>query len=189
MSKPYKFLKQKDFTFKGISDFVAECNDLIDILGIDFVYKVGTIHLKMSLEDFEHFRECLLNKRIYNDCYLKYNIIEGIVYISLDYSYYKTLCAYIVWISNYVDEVSSENYPERYVVYIETNEFAISKFMLKTDLIHIPKFVYPVSSELLSCGFIDSWKKLALSKEVFIQEIYKAFEEQFLILETNLYFE
>ena len=159
IKQSFEILEQKDFTIKGIKQFVERCarvsykseDKMTDTSYEKFVgmlesrdharpLEFGTVHIKMSDAQFECLQTLLMDK-VYNDYWIKYNIIdtedEDNCYITTNYRYYLELCKYDKGISEYLDPSDNPLYPRRYTVHMILDRGVMDEFRTHVGLSHL----------------------------------------------------
>ena len=159
IKQSFEILEQKDFTIKGIKQFIERCarvsykseDRMTDTSYEKFVgmlesrdharpLEFGTVHLKMSDAQFECLQTLLMDK-VYNDYWIKYNVIdtedEDNCYITTNYRYYLELCKYDKGILEYLDPSDSPFYPRRYTVHMILDRGVMDEFRTHVGLSHL----------------------------------------------------
>lgn len=159
IKQSFEILEQKDFTLKGIKQFIERCarvsykseDRMTDTSYEKFVgmlesrdharpLEFGTVHLRMSDTQFETMQTLLMDK-VYNDYWIKYNIIdtedEDNCYITTNYRYYLEMCKHVVWLPMYLDESDNAFYPRRYTVHMILDRGVMDEFRTHVGLSHL----------------------------------------------------
>lgn len=159
IKQSFEILEQKDFTIKGIKQFVERCarvsykseDKMTDTSYEKFVgmlesrdharpLEFGTVHIKMSNAQFECLQTLLMDK-VYNDYWIKYNIIdtedEDNCYITTNYRYYLELCKYDKGVPEYLDPSDNPFYPRRYTVHMILDRGVMDEFRTHVGLSHL----------------------------------------------------
>ena len=159
IKQSYEILEQKDFTLKGIKQFIERCarvsykseDRMTDTSYEKFVgmlesrdharpLEFGTVHIKMSDAQFECLQTLLMDK-VYNDYWIKYNIIdtedEDNCYITTNYRYYLELCKYDKGVPEYLDPSDNPLYPRRYTVHMILDRGVMDEFRTHVGLSHL----------------------------------------------------
>ena len=159
IKQSFEILEQKDFTIKGIKQFVERCarvsykseDKITDTSYEKFVgmlesrdharpLEFGTVHIKMSDAQFECLQTLLMDK-VYNDYWIKYNIIdtedEDNCYITTNYRYYLELCKYDKGVPEYLDPSDNPLYPRRYTVHMILDRGVMDEFRTHVGLSHL----------------------------------------------------
>ena len=95
IKQSFQFVNQKGFTLKDIYKHIEYCArisyksqdkitdtsyekfvNMLESRGHDRPLEFGTAHLKMSTAQFNALQMLLIKNKVYNDCWIKYNIIE-----------------------------------------------------------------------------------------------------------------
>lgn len=141
IKQSFEFINQTDFSLVGIKKHIERCArvsyksedkitdtsyekfvNMLESRGHDRPLEFGTIHLKMSDSQFDALQMLLIKNKVYNNCWIKYNVIdtekESICYITTNYRYYLELCKYDKGVSEYLDPSDSPFYPKRYTVHM-----------------------------------------------------------------------
>lgn len=167
IKQSFEILEQKDFTLKGIKQFIERCarvsykseDRITDDSYIKFVdmlekrdhlrpLEFGTVHLKMKLSDFMDLQESLVNKGIYNDYWIKCNDdllfkykekdSNSYVYITTNYRYYKVIVNRLPWVEKYFDASNNPAYyPKRYTVHMILDRGVMDEFRTHVGLSHL----------------------------------------------------
>lgn len=158
IKQSFEILEQKDFTLKGIKQFIERCarvsykseDRMTDTSYEKFVgmlesrdharpLEFGTVHLRMSDAQFETVQ--ILIEGIYNDSWIKYNTIdtedEDNCYITTNYRYYLEMCKHVVWLPMHLDESDSPFYPRRYTVHMILDRGIMDEFRTHVGLSHL----------------------------------------------------
>ena len=159
IKQSFEILEQKDFTIKGIKQFVERCarvsykseDKMTDTSYEKFVgmlesrdharpLEFGTVHIKLSNAQFECLQTLLMDK-VYNDYWIKYNIIdtedEDNCYITTNYRYYLELCKYDKGVPEYLDPSDNPLYPRRYTVHMILDRGVMDEFRTHVGLSHL----------------------------------------------------
>ena len=159
IKQSFEILEQKDFTIKGIKQFVERCarvsykseDKMTDTSYEKFVgmlesrdharpLEFGTVHIKMSNAQFECLQTLLMDK-VYNDYWIKYNIIdtedEDNCYITTNYRYYLELCKYDKGVPEYLDPSDNPLYPRRYTAHMILDRGVMDEFRTHVGLSHL----------------------------------------------------
>ena len=159
IKQSFEILEQKDFTLKGIKQFIERCarvsykseDRMTDTSYEKFVgmlesrdharpLEFGTVHLRMSDAQFGTVQTLLMDK-VYNDHWIKYNIIdtedEDNCYITTNYRYYLEMCKYVVWLPMYLDKSDNSFYPKRYTVHMILDRGVMDEFRTHVGLSHL----------------------------------------------------
>ena len=160
IKQSFQFVNQKGFTLKDIYKHIEYCarisyksqDKITDISyekfvnmlksrGHDRPLEFGTVHLKMSSPQFDALQMLLIKNKVYNDCWIKYNVIdtekESICYITTNYRYYMELCKYDRGVSEYLDFSDSPFYPKRYTIHMILDRGVMDEFRTHVGLSHL----------------------------------------------------
>lgn len=160
IKQSFEILEQKDFTLKGIKQFIERCarvsykseDRMTDTSYEKFVgmlesrdharaLEFGTVHLRMSDAQFSDLQAALLRGKVYNDYWVKYNIIatvdEDNCYATTNYRYYLEMCKYAAWLPMYFDTSDSPLYPKRYTVHMILDRGVMDEFRTHVGLSHL----------------------------------------------------
>ena len=167
IKQSFEILEQKDFTIKGIKQFIERCarvsykseDRITDNSYIKFVdmlekrdhsrpLEFGTVHLKMKLGEFIDLQESLVNIGIYNDYWIRYNDdlvfkyeennTVDCVYITTNYRYYKEIVNNFPWVESYFDPSNDPvYYPKKYTVHMVLSRGVIDDFRTHVGLSHL----------------------------------------------------
>lgn len=160
IKQSFEFINQTDFSLVGIKKHIERCArvsyksedkitdtsyekfvNMLESRGHDRPLEFGTIHLKMSSSQFDALQMLLIKNKVYNDCWIKYNVIdtekESICYITTNYRYYMKLCRYDKGVSEYLDPSDSPFYPKRYTVHMILDRGVMDEFRTHVGLSHL----------------------------------------------------
>ena len=160
IKQSFQFVNQKGFTLKDIYKHIEYCArisyksqdkitdtsyekfvNMLESRGHDRPLEFGTIHLKMSTAQFKCLQTLLIKNKVYNDYWIKYNIIdtekESICYITTNYRYYLELCKYDKGVSEYLDSSDSPFYPKRYTIHMILDRGVMDEFRTHVGLSHL----------------------------------------------------
>lgn len=160
IKQSFEFINQTDFSLVGIKKHIERCArvsyksedkitdtsyekfvNMLESRGHDRPLEFGTVHLKMSSSQFDALQMLLIKNKVYNDCWIKYNVIdtekESICYITTNYRYYMELCRYDRGISEYLDPSDNPFYPRRYTVHMILDRGVMDEFRTHVGLSHL----------------------------------------------------
>lgn len=156
IKQSFEILEQKDFTIKGIKQFIERCarvsykseNKMTDTSYEKFVsmlvkrnharpLEFGTVHLKMILPDFQGFMNSLLTLGILNDIWIKSAYVGDIIYITTNYRYYLDIIKHLPNVKEYFTEEDNEYYPKRYTVHMILDRGVMDEFRTHVGLSHL----------------------------------------------------
>ena len=156
IKQSFEILEQKDFTIKGIKQFVERCarvsykseDKMTDTSYEKFVgilesrdharpLEFGTVHLKMILPDFLGFMNSLLTLGILNDIWIKSAYSGDIIYITTNYRYYLDIAKHLPNVKEYFTEEDNEYYPKRYTVHMILDRGVMDEFRTHVGLSHL----------------------------------------------------
>lgn len=160
IKQSFQFVNQKGFTLKDIYKHIEYCArisyksqdkitdtsyekfvNMLKSRGHDRPLEFGTVHLKMSSPQFDALQMLLIKNKVYNDCWIKYNVIdtekESICYITTNYRYYMELCRYDRGVSEYLDFSDSPFYPKRYTIHMILDRGVMDEFRTHVGLSHL----------------------------------------------------
>lgn len=156
IKQSFEILEQKDFTIKGIKQFVERCarvsykseDKMTDTSYEKFVsmlvkrdharpLEFGTVHLKMILPDFQGFMNSLLTLGILNDIWIKSTYVGDIIYITTNYRYYLDITKHLPNVREYFTEENNEYYPKRYTVHMILDRGVMDEFRTHVGLSHL----------------------------------------------------
>lgn len=160
IQQSFELLEQKDFTLKGIKQFIERCArvsyksedkmtgtsyekfvEMLESRDHARPLEFGTVHLKIVYEDFQTLIAILRCYKVYNDLWLKYNDVEdedeNWVYVTANYRYYKEMCKYVIWLPTCFDEEDSPKYPRRYTVHMVLSRGVMDEFRTHVGLSHL----------------------------------------------------
>ena len=160
IKQSFQFVNQKGFTLKDIYKHIEYCArisyksqdkitdtsyekfvNMLESRGHDRPLEFGTVHLKMSSSQFDALQMLLIKNKVYNDCWIKYNVIdtekESICYITTNYRYYLELCKYDKGVPEYLDPSDNPLYPRRYTVHMILDRGVMDEFRTHVGLSHL----------------------------------------------------
>ena len=160
IKQSFEFIDQTDFSLVGIKKHIERCArvsyksedkitdtsyekfvNMLKSRGHDRPLEFGTVHLKMSSSQFDALQMLLIKNKVYNDCWIKYNVIdtekEGICYITTNYRYYLELCKYDKGVPEYLDPSDSPFYPKRYTIHMILDRGVMDEFRTHVGLSHL----------------------------------------------------
>ena len=156
IKQSFEILEQKDFTIKGIKQFVERCarvsykseDKMTDTSYEKFVsmlvkrdharpLEFGTVHLKMILPDFQGFMNSLLTLGILNDIWIKSTYVGDVIYITTNYRYYLDITKHLPNVREYFTEEDNEYYPKRYTVHMILDRGVMDEFRTHVGLSHL----------------------------------------------------
>ena len=156
IKQSFEILEQKDFTIKGIKQFVERCarvsykseDKMTDTSYEKFVsmlvkrdharpLEFGTVHLKMILPDFQGFMNSLLTLGILNDIWIKSTYVGDVIYITTNYRYYLDITKHLPNVREYFTEEDNEHYPKRYTVHMILDRGVMDEFRTHVGLSHL----------------------------------------------------
>lgn len=160
IKQSFQFVNQEEFTLKDIYKHIEYCArisyksqdkitdtsyekfvNMLKSRGHDRPLEFGTVHLKMNSPQFEALQMLLIKNKVYNDCWIKYNVIdtekESTCYITTNYRYYMELCRYDRGVSEYLDFSDSPFYPKRYTVHMILDRGVMDEFRTHVGLSHL----------------------------------------------------
>lgn len=160
IKQSFQLVDQKGFTLRDIYKHIEYCARIsyksqekitdtsykkfvimLKSRGHDRPLEFGTMHLKMSSPQFDALQMLLIKNKVYNDCWIKYNVIdtekESICYITTNYRYYMELCRYDRGVSEYLDPSDNPLYPRRYTVHMILDRGVMDEFRTHVGLSHL----------------------------------------------------
>ena len=156
IKQSFEILEQKDFTIKGIKQFVERCArvsyksedrmtdtsyekfvNMLESRGHDRPLEFGTVHLKMSVSDFNKIRSILCINKIHNDQWIKYHYVGDITYITTNYRYYLNILKIFPKVEKFFTEEDNEYYPKRYTVHMILDRGVMDEFRTHVGLSHL----------------------------------------------------
>ena len=156
IKQSFEILEQKDFTIKGIKQFIERCarvsykseDRMTDTSYEKFVnmlekrdhtrpLEFGTVHLKMILPDFEGFIHSLLTIGMLNNIWIKHAYKGDVIYITTNYRYYLDIIKYFPNVKKYLTEEDNEYYPKRYTVHMILDRGVMDEFRTHVGLSHL----------------------------------------------------
>lgn len=156
IKQSFEILEQKDFTLKGIKQFVERCarvsykseDRMTDTSYEKFVemlerrdharpLEFGTVHLKMNVSDFDKIRSTLCLNKIYNYQWIKHYYVGDVTYVTTNYRYYLDIIKYFPNVKKYLTEEDNEYYPKRYTVHMILDRGVMDEFRTHVGLSHL----------------------------------------------------
>ena len=156
INQSFEILEQKDFTLKGIKQFIERCArvsyksedrmtdtsyekfvNMLESRGHDRPLEFGTVHLKMILPDFEGFIHSLLTIGMLNNIWIKHAYKGDVIYITTNYRYYLDIIKYFPNVKKYLTEEDNEYYPKRYTVHMILDRGVMDEFRTHVGLSHL----------------------------------------------------
>ena len=195
IKQSFQFVNQKGFTLKDIYKHIEYCArisyksqdkitdtsyekfvNMLESRGHDRPLEFGTMHLKMSTAQFNALQMLLIKNKVYNDCWIKYNIIdtEDNCYITTNYRYYLELCKYDKGVSEYLDPSDSPFYPKRYTIHMILDRGVMDEFRTHVGLSHLAESTRYVNYSKKKFGsevtFIEPCWEIKTANEVITPE-------------------
>lgn len=156
IKQSFEILEQKDFTIKGIKQFVERCarvsykseDKMTDTSYEKFVgilesrdharpLEFGTVHLKMNASDFNKIRSTLCLNKIYNDQWIKHYYVGDVTYVTTNYRYYLNILEVFPKVEKFFTEEDNEYYPKRYTVHMILDRGVMDEFRTHVGLSHL----------------------------------------------------
>lgn len=156
IKQSFEILEQKDFTLKGIKQFIERCArvsyksedrmtdtsyekfvNMLESRGHDRPLEFGTVHLKMILPDFQAFIHSLLTIGMLNNIWIKHAYKGDVIYITTNYRYYLDIIKYFPNVKKYLTEEDNEYYPKRYTVHMILDRGVMDEFRTHVGLSHL----------------------------------------------------
>lgn len=156
IKQSFEILEQKDFTIKGIKQFVERCarvsykseDKITDTSYEKFVgilesrdharpLEFGTVHLKMNASDFNKIRSTLCLNKIYNDQWIKHYYVGDVTYVTTNYRYYLNILEIFPKVEKFFTEENNEYYPKRYTVHMILDRGVMDEFRTHVGLSHL----------------------------------------------------
>lgn len=156
INQTFEILEQKDFTLKGIKQFIERCarvsykseDRITDDSYIKFVdmlekrdharpLEFGTVHLKMILPEFKGFIHSLLTIGMLNNIWIKHAYKGDVIYITTNYRYYLDIIKYFPNVKEYFTEEDNEYFPKRYTVHMVLSRGVMDEFRTHVGLSHL----------------------------------------------------
>lgn len=156
IKQSFEILEQKDFTIKGIKQFIERCarvsykseDRMTDTSYEKFVgmlesrdharaLEFGTVHLQMYISDFHKLRDTLCINNMWNYQWIKYHYAGNLTYVTTNYRYYLEMCKYAEWLPMHFDTSDSPLYPKRYTVHMILDRGVMDEFRTHVGLSHL----------------------------------------------------
>lgn len=195
IKQSFEFINQTDFSLVGIKKHIERCArvsyksedkitdtsyekfvNMLESRGHDRPLEFGTVHLKMSTAQFNALQMLLIKNKVYNDYWIKYNIIdtEDNCYITTNYRYYLELCKYDKGVSEYLDTSDSSFYPKRYTIHMILDRGVMDEFRTHVGLSHLAESTRYVNYSKKKFGsevtFIEPCWEIKTANEVITPE-------------------
>lgn len=156
VNQSFKILEQKDFSLKGIKQFIERCgrvcykseNKITDTSYEKFVdmlerkdharpLEFGTVHLLIPESDFKEAYASLVEIGLDNCDWLQYCYYQGSYYVTTNYRYYLDIIKSAPSIQKYFSETYSKYYPKRYTVHMILSRGVMDEFRTHVTLSHL----------------------------------------------------
>ena len=158
IKQSFEFINQTDFSLVGIKKHIERCArvsyksedkitdtsyekfvNMLESRGHDRPLEFGTVHLKMSSSQFDALQMLLIKNKVYNDYWIKYNVIdtEDNCYITTNYRYYLSIIKVYPGIQESFDTQDDKLYPRRYTVHFITSRGIMDEFRTHVGLSHL----------------------------------------------------
>lgn len=156
IKQSFQFVNQKGFTLKDIYKHIEYCArisyksqdkitdtsyekfvNMLESRGHDRPLEFGTVHLKMTLPDFQGFMNSLLTLGILNDIWIKSTYVGDIIYITTNYRYYLDITKHLPNVREYFTEENNEYYPKRYTIHMILDRGVMDEFRTHVGLSHL----------------------------------------------------
>lgn len=156
INQSFEILEQKDFTLKGIKQFIERCGrvcyksedritdtsyekfvNMLESRGHDRPLEFGTVHLKMMLPDFQTFIHSVLTIGMFNNIWIKHAYVGDVIYITTNYRYYLDIIKHFPNVKEYFTEEDNKYYPKRYTVHFITSRGIMDEFRTHVGLSHL----------------------------------------------------
>lgn len=195
IKQSFEFINQTDFSLVGIKKHIERCArvsyksedkitdtsyekfvNMLESRGHDRPLEFGTVHLKMSSSQFDALQMLLIKNKVYNDYWIKYNIIdtEDNCYITTNYRYYLELCKYDKGVSEYLDTSDSPFYSKRYTIHMILSRGVMDEFRTHVGLSHLAESTRYVNYSKKKFGsevtFIEPCWEIKTANEVITPE-------------------
>ena len=157
IKQSFEILEQKDFSLIGIKKFIERCgrvcykseDKITDDSYEKFVnmlekrdharpLEFGTVHLRIdSRMLFEEFLQDLVDCKLYNPAWIKYNELPEYTYITTNYRHYLQIIKKCPYIAEYFTEQDNCYYPSRYTVHMALSRGIMDEFRTHVSLSHL----------------------------------------------------
>lgn len=156
IKQSFEILEQKDFTIKGIKQFIERCArvsyksedrmtdtsyekfvNMLESRGHDRPLEFGTVHLKMNVSDFNKIRSTLCLNKIYNYQWIKHYYVGDVTYVTTNYRYYLNILEIFPKVEQFFTEEDNEYYPKRYTVHMILDRGVMDEFRTHVGLSHL----------------------------------------------------
>lgn len=156
IKQSFEILEQKDFTLKGIKQFIERCArvsyksedrmtdtsyekfvNMLESRGHDRPLEFGTVHLKMNVSDFDKIRSTLCLNKIYNYQWIKHYYVGDVTYVTTNYRYYLNILEVFPKVEKFFTEEDNEYYPKRYTVHMILDRGVMDEFRTHVGLSHL----------------------------------------------------
>ena len=169
IKQSFEILEQKDFTLKGIKQFIERCgrvcykseDKITDDSYEKFVnmlekrdhtrpLEFGTVHLEIDMCPRDIIIDTLTNRGILNQLWWKETYKNGKVYVTTNYRYYLAIKKVYPDIDKYFTEEDNKYYPKRYTVHMILDRGVMDEFRTHVGLSHLAESTrYCVSGDTL----------------------------------------
>ena len=156
INQSFEILEQKDFTLKGIKQFIERCGrvcyksedkitddsyekfvDMLERRDHARPLEFGTVHLQMYISDFHKLRDTLCINNIWNDQWIKYHYAGNLTYVTTNYRYYLAIIKVFPSAEEDFDPQDDKLYPKRYTVHFITSRGIMDEFRTHVGLSHL----------------------------------------------------
>ena len=124
INQSFEILEQKDFTLKGIKQFIERCGrvcyksedkitdnsyekfvDMLEKRDHARPLEFGTVHLKMSVSDLHELRDTLCINKMWNSQWIKYVYNGDLAYITTNYRYFLDIVKILPFVKTQLDKL------------------------------------------------------------------------------------
>lgn len=157
IEQSFEILKQEDYSLKGIKKFIERCGrvcykseanitndsyikfvDNLEKLHHDRPLEFGTVHLIVPKKEWLNILMLLVSMKKLNCIWVKWNLVNGNQYVTLNYRYYTIINNLIDDILvPYFTEENNEYFDKRYTVHMVLDRQIMDEFRTHITLSHL----------------------------------------------------
>ena len=156
IKQSFEFINQTDFSLVGIKKHIERCArvsyksedkitdtsyekfvNMLESRGHDRPLEFGTVHLKMSVTDFNKIRSTLCLNKIYNNQWIKYYYVGDVTYVTTNYRYYLNILKIFPKVEKFFTGEDNKYYPKRYTVHMILDRGVMDEFRTHVGLSHL----------------------------------------------------
>ena len=156
IKQSFEFINQTDFSLVGIKKHIERCArvsyksedkitdtsyekfvNMLESRGHDRPLEFGTVHLKMSVTDFNKIRSTLCLNKIYNNQWIKYYYVGDVTYVTTNYRYYLNILKIFPKVEKFFTGEDNKYYPKRYTAHMILDRGVMDEFRTHVGLSHL----------------------------------------------------